>query len=1221
MQPAACLRIRLPRRYPLDEDAATAAGATLRNTRAWRAQIREALRSEGTSAVADNEESLVAAAIESQMPSGQAGETAGSAADPSAGASGAGDSPSEVPSLDAAQQTQSGHATATEMAAALALADMLGGQLQGAGAPGGQQAPRALPPPPPPPSPPSQVAHPNDVRSGRESVEVGALLPGSEAQRHSGTGIRWTVPSSHLSRKRRSAVRSVLRDAGLHPCIPASQTANLECNLIGNALGLGVAILPNNVLVSAVQLHGDLAAVAVAFQHGTRRAAHAYDHPAHGIAARRTARGSTNSAQGMLVIVDVAVAEQYRRLGLATMLYRMALRTAALANVAAIVVLSTADAVWGRSAFGLSRGLPPAWTMGIEQGVPSPVAGITSVWHRVVTTSQSPPCDQSQAGSSTSGDNGQQAHSSRAGAQAHPPNAQRPPPSPVGSAAWQRDLTSEGIEPNPGMTSKRGGAEGASRQTRNYGDSPTMLGGDHLQAAAAASGAWRACAGTSETPHVTLGGATSHAGAPPAAAVAQYSGASPPFTLGAVTRSHGTPGGAVAAQLQASPPAVLGGIAAASGHPGQRASPRLVKADSEAIDVGDGAPVLVLGAPRARATSPQPQTARDARRAAARQVAVSLQEDESQYALCADRPELLHGLVIDAATARDAGIPHGTASADEWGFAWVKRFCAATGNFVMRPRAVESTLESMREAYFAMLALLWIARMMPPSSRRKAQGYGQGKTTSALLAMYAYRRVMRDCGRYLPDMSEARGVFKGLCMQYKARWGDDAFVPERKQPFSTAQLLSIVALLAAGAVTGWSQTLCSAVLTAFCYAISTGVRRDEWTLSFEGDTYVKRCNFAWVGDDGLDLPQTREVIASRRNGHLLRGRSAASKCDRLNTEWGARDMYFRLNSANPLNFAWRWQQWELAHPCPPTERANWPAFSPSGDALPFTGSKADSCLKTVLLSVMSAAEAARHSWHACRVTIATRLFARRNDGIERDEVEGVIQALVRWKTVEAMRLYARMQPRHYADYVDMATTPDGSEEVSVCAPHDLPECDPSGVERELAQAMGALEIDARAAARAVRDARGVDATKATAGGAARKRKPNPSTGEALTADAATRPSFSIGGDAAVTDVGDESWGVVGQQLRVHNSFWGMEHCATLSCTCCVSAATVVGYIGRHAFPSGHVSRHTFVIESEGFNYPATHTTVANTLVDPAFKRRCKGKTPALVAGNGRSHGS
>ena len=164
---------------------------------------------------------------------------------------------------------------------------------------------------------------------------------------------------------------------------------------------------------------------------------------------------------------------------------------------------------------------------------------------------------------------------------------------------------------------------------------------------------------------------------------------------------------------------------------------------------------------------------------------------------------------------------------------------------------------------------------------------------------------MRDCGRYLPDMGAARGVLKGLCARYKRRWGDDAFVPQRKQPFTTAQMVAIVTALvsAAGALARWPASLCKAVLTAFCFAISTGARKDEWTADAGDGDFLKRSNFVWVDESGHDLPNTPEVVAGRANGHLLRGRSAPSKCDRLNIEWGGRDMWFRYDDTNPLNFA------------------------------------------------------------------------------------------------------------------------------------------------------------------------------------------------------------------------------------------------------------------------------------------------------------------------------
>jgi len=163
----------------------------------------------------------------------------------------------------------------------------------------------------------------------------------------------------------------------------------------------------------------------------------------------------------------------------------------------------------------------------------------------------------------------------------------------------------------------------------------------------------------------------------------------------------------------------------------RRSSPRRSHGalSTEAIDQA------IADHPRVRARSPQPATAAEARRLAAHDVAHRLTTHDSQYALCPDRPSLLHGIVIDATEARDAGIPHGTAGADEWGFKWVKRFAEATENPWMRPRAVHNSTDVLCEVWFAILALVWIAQMIAPSARRRRAGYGQGMPTSALLAL------------------------------------------------------------------------------------------------------------------------------------------------------------------------------------------------------------------------------------------------------------------------------------------------------------------------------------------------------------------------------------------------------------------------------------------------------------------------------------------------------
>ena len=69
-------------------------------------------------------------------------------------------------------------------------------------------------------------------------------------------------------------------------------------------------------------------------------------------------------------------------------------------------------------------------------------------------------------------------------------------------------------------------------------------------------------------------------------------------------------------------------------------------------------------------------------------------------------------MVHDASEARDAGIPHGTTKADEWGFKWVMQFARKTNNAWMRPRMVATATDVLCEVWFTTMALVWIAQMM-----------------------------------------------------------------------------------------------------------------------------------------------------------------------------------------------------------------------------------------------------------------------------------------------------------------------------------------------------------------------------------------------------------------------------------------------------------------------------------------------------------------------------
>ncbi len=115
--------------------------------------------------------------------------------------------------------------------------------------------------------------------------------------------------------------------------------------------------------------------------------------------------------------------------------------------------------------------------------------------------------------------------------------------------------------------------------------------------------------------------------------------------------------------------------------------------------------------------------------------------------------------------------------------------------------------------------------------------------------------------------------------------------------------------------------------------------------------------------------------------------------------------------------------------------------------------------------------------------------------------------------------------------------------------------------------------------------------------ARQKRRATPLTGDVAqgTAEPDVKRALYNIGDCALAHAGEDSWGIIGQSIRLHNSFWGLDDGE-------YSDARVVAYAGAHTFTAGNLSKHTYVVECEGHFYPATHDTVAAALTDASERR-------------------
>ena len=607
------------------------------------------------------------------------------------------------------------------------------------------------------------------------------------------------------------------------------------------------------------------------------------------------------------------------------------------------------------------------------------------------------------------------------------------------------------------------------------------------------------------------------------------------------------------------------------GHAVARASPRLAHAALH--DVPE-----VARATRQEIGSPQPESAPLARAQAVAKVAHRLSASSSAYAICPDDPARLHQMVLSAATVRLEAIPKGSLSADAWGFRWVRAFAQSLGPTVrwMRPRWDDPELDIEQELWFTSIGLMWINHNMKPSARRRKRGYGEAQPPSAMLAIYGWMRVMRDCGRYTCDTKAMRPVLQGLCMRYKAMWGQEAFMTEQAKLFSRIMLVKIVASCDSYAIPTWSEALHDAWGVQIRYLSSTGERKDVLCRDFAGEDIFPRANISTID---AQYERTTVDVANLRavaNGHLIMATSAASKCDRLNVDWSKQKQWYKYVATDPLNFAKAWVAYELKYPCAADQRRQWPAFSPSGGAECFTSAQFVAQHRRLLTHALGDEEAQGRTPHSHRATFISALAAARATGKHPQLTDAVCQAHLRWKCVDSMLSYMKMRPHDYANNVQIGTGTDAGPSM----PANAPEVEPVDAMLNLLCATEMLGLEAQ-----------------RAGGpppaADRAKRPLPTSFTPHATASLIDDVEVVGAEGTLRSKGQDSWQLLGTFHAIPNGLWvsDCEDCTrSKKCeTCVVTTRCMVShFLGVYAFPGGS-KRQAYTITPE--DEPDVHYAV------------------------------
>ena len=214
----------------------------------------------------------------------------------------------------------------------------------------------------------------------------------------------------------------------------------------------------------------------------------------------------------------------------------------------------------------------------------------------------------------------------------------------------------------------------------------------------------------------------------------------------------------------------------------------------------------------------------------------------------------------------------------------------------------------------------------------------------------------------------------------------------------------------------------------------TGFRKAEVSLGGGtrfGNDCLTRHNLRWRIGGVETADPTLEQLESLSDGDLAILIPPKSKCDQFGLEWGQSPIYLRFSSTAPICAARALRDVECALPRHGLQDRESTALFTNDNGAPLTSQALDALFKACLSDAgVPTKSTARYSPHSFRRYLACALKA---SGV----ADSTIQALLRWKTSESLKLYSFLSDESYADLVDGA----GHADVSSVRTNALPRAD------------------------------------------------------------------------------------------------------------------------------------------------------------------------------------
>ena len=376
--------------------------------------------------------------------------------------------------------------------------------------------------------------------------------------------------------------------------------------------------------------------------------------------------------------------------------------------------------------------------------------------------------------------------------------------------------------------------------------------------------------------------------------------------------------------------------------------------------------------------------------------------------------------------ALDRSAPQNTLNNEESNFRWFARYCDndVFAADVQRPDVRQLSYEEYEvEVAFWASAVPWLSLRVP----NRAGIAGMAKPSSIMAILRGVKRAHKRHGIDTVPLAAAVRRCDALLRDYVELHGPEALVPRRKEPLTNELIVRLLYLPAGTPLptrrsprrcVDWASPEFSSLRALFSTLAQTGMRKAEVSLdagSVFSKVHLSMANVRWVIGGTLHVAPSAELLRSLSDGDYALLTPPPSKSDQFALHWGASTVYLRFYSsltAHPICAARDLAAEELRRCVPPERRRGVPLFARTGDQ-PWRHADLVSVFSQMLTVIVGAEAAASFSMHSFRIYLACALLSAGASA-------GTIQAMLRWRSDDALKIYARINDYRYADDLDRA---------------------------------------------------------------------------------------------------------------------------------------------------------------------------------------------------------